>query len=299
MASFVPPPPFISKTPQQVHDVFLSFRGEDTRYTFTSHLYAALSRLQVKTYIDNELERGDEISPSLLKAIDDAKASIIVFSDNYASSRWCLDELVKILECKRKNGQIIVPIFYHINPTQVRHQTGSYAHAFEMHEKRFVDNMNKVQTWRLALAEVANISGWDCLTTRVESELVEKIAMDILQKLDSITSGGLERRITTYRQMAQQKLEKSLRTGNMSDMEDLITTLHQLAELKLERAMRTDDSSVWEDLMATYKRILQLKQDRWMRTFNAKDMEDLEFTRQHVMQIQREQANREQGFRGI
>lgn len=104
MASFVPPPPFTSKTPQQVHDVFLSFRGEDTRYTFTSHLYAALTRLQVKTYIDNELERGDEISPSLLRAIDDAKVAVIVFSENYASSRWCLDELVKIMECKRKNG---------------------------------------------------------------------------------------------------------------------------------------------------------------------------------------------------
>ncbi|KAG4924285.1 hypothetical protein JHK87_049825 [Glycine soja] len=299
MASFVPPPPFTSKTPQQVHDVFLSFRGEDTRYTFTSHLYAALTRLQVKTYIDNELERGDEISPSLLRAIDDAKVAVIVFSENYASSRWCLDELVKIMECKRKNGQIIVPVFYHVDPTHVRHQTGSYGHAFAMHEQRFVGNMNKVQTWRLVLGEVANISGWDCLTTRVESELVEKIAMDILQKLDSITSGGLERRIATYKQIAQQKLEKSLKTGNMRDMEDLITTLLQLGELKLEKAMRTDDSSVWDDLMATYERVLQLKQDKWMRTFNTKDMEDLVATRQHVMQIQREQSNRKIGFRGI
>ncbi|MQL41546.1 toll/interleukin-1 receptor domain-containing protein, partial [Escherichia coli] len=119
-----------------------------------------------------ELERGDEISPSLLKAIDEAKVSVIVFSENYASSKWCLDELVKILECKRKNGQIIVPVFYHIDPTQVRNQTGSYAHAIAKHEQRFVDNMNKVQTWRLALAEAANISGWDCLGTRMESEMV-------------------------------------------------------------------------------------------------------------------------------
>jgi hypothetical protein len=82
MASIIPPPSFTQKIPQQIsHDVFLSFRGEDTRYTFMSHLYAALTRLQIKTYIDNELERGDEISPSLLKAINDAKLSVIIFSE--------------------------------------------------------------------------------------------------------------------------------------------------------------------------------------------------------------------------
>ncbi|WJX88023.1 hypothetical protein P8452_70151 [Trifolium repens] len=132
--------------------------------------------------------------------------------------------------------------------------------------------MNKVQTWRLALAEAANFSGWDCLGTRNESELVEQIAMDILQKLDSITSGGLERRINTYKQIAQQKLEKSL---------------------------RTDDSSDWSDVLATYQRIMQLKQDKWMRTLNTKDLEDLKAASNHVLYIQREQSNRSMGFRGI
>ncbi|XP_044475742.1 disease resistance protein RPV1-like [Mangifera indica] len=53
------------------YDVFLSFRGEDTRYGFTSHLNAALCRRKIETFIDYELKRGDEISPSLLKAIED------------------------------------------------------------------------------------------------------------------------------------------------------------------------------------------------------------------------------------
>lgn len=297
MASIFPPPSFTPKIPQQIHDVFLSFRGEDTRYTFTSHLYAALTRLQIKTYIDNELERGDEISPSLLKAIDDAKLSVIIFSENYASSRWCLEELVKILECKKSNGQILVPIFYHVNPTHVRNQTGSYGLALAEQEKR--RDMNKVQTWRLALTEAANFSGWDCLGTRNESELVEQIAMDVLQKLDSITSGGLERRINTYKQIAQQKLEKSLRTGNLADIEELITTLYQLAELKLEKATKSNDSSDWGDVLATYERIMQLKQDKWMRTFNAQDLEELKAVRNHVLHIQREQFNSKMGFRGI
>ncbi|BFG41731.1 hypothetical protein CerSpe_280050 [Prunus speciosa] len=87
---------------QEKYDVFLSFRGEDTRYTFTSHLYAALCAKKIKTYIDDILERGEEIAPSLLEAIEKSKLSVIIFSKNYASSTWCLDELVHILRCKER-----------------------------------------------------------------------------------------------------------------------------------------------------------------------------------------------------
>ncbi|XP_058755664.1 disease resistance protein RPV1-like [Vicia villosa] len=248
MASIVHPFSLKPKSPQQIHDVFLSFRGEDTRNNFTSHLYAALTRHKIRTYIDKEIERGDEISPSLVNA----KLSIIVFSENYASSRWCLEELVKILECKKNGGQIIVPIFYHIHPAHVRNQRGSYGVALAEHEKRL--DVEKVQTWRLALTEAANVSGWDCLGTRNEAELVEQIAMDILPKLEFLTSGVLERRINTYNQISQQKLQKLLCTSNLADMEELITTLYELAELKLEKATRSNNSSVLGDgdVMASY-----------------------------------------------
>ena len=74
-------------------DVFLSFRGEDTRLGFVGHLYNALCQRGINTFIDNNLQRGEEISVKLLKVIESSKISIIVFSENYASSSWCLDEL--------------------------------------------------------------------------------------------------------------------------------------------------------------------------------------------------------------
>jgi ABC-type phosphate transport system substrate-binding protein len=81
--------------------VFLSFRGEDTRNNFTAHLHDALVRGGVKTYKDEvDLNRGDNISPALVNAIEQSRIPIIVFSQNYASSSWCLDELATILECK-------------------------------------------------------------------------------------------------------------------------------------------------------------------------------------------------------
>ncbi|KAL5751566.1 hypothetical protein ACOSQ2_022073 [Xanthoceras sorbifolium] len=172
------------------YDVFLSFRGEDTRRNFTSYLYDALCRKQIETFIDNnELRRGDEISPSLSKAIQDSSLSIIVFSANYASSSWCLNELLEILESMKTRGQIVLPVFYHVTPSDIRKQTGTYKKAFDEHEKRFKKTKDKVRNWRAALTQVANLSGWDLNQhDGTESEFVEKIAKDVLKRLNHMSS---------------------------------------------------------------------------------------------------------------
>ena len=147
-----------SFTPQFTYDVFLSFRGEDTCYNFTSHLYQALCDKGFNTFIDDELPRGEEISMELLKAIELSKSSVVVFSENYASSSWCLDELVKILEC-RKNGQLVLPIFYKVDPSEIRKQKGKFGVALTQHEENSKDNMERVHKWRTALTKATNLSG--------------------------------------------------------------------------------------------------------------------------------------------
>jgi len=48
-------------------EVFLSFRGEDTRASFISHLYASLQNAGINVFRDDDsLQRGDHISTSLL-----------------------------------------------------------------------------------------------------------------------------------------------------------------------------------------------------------------------------------------
>ena len=96
-SSFSPSFTHRSKNSDQF-DVFLSFRGEDIRFGFVSHLYKALHLQNIHTFRDNDLERGEEISAELLKTIENSTWSIIVFSKSYASSAWCLDELAKIIE---------------------------------------------------------------------------------------------------------------------------------------------------------------------------------------------------------
>ena len=150
-----------SVTCQWSYDVFLSFRGEDTRNNFIAHLYAALDQKGIDTYIDNVLERGENISLALLKAIEESRISIIVFSQNYTSSSWCLDELATILECKGRKGQIVLPVFYKVDPSEVRSQRNNFGEACVKHEERFKDDQMKVQRWKTTLREVANLSGWD------------------------------------------------------------------------------------------------------------------------------------------
>jgi hypothetical protein len=146
------------------YDVFLSFRGEDTRNNITSHLHEALNQKKVETYIDYRLEKGEGIGPSLITAIEESHVSVIIFSENYASSKWCLDEIVKIMECKKERGQIVIPVFYKIDPSHVRHQRGTYKEWFVEHLKS--NNSHKVFNWRSALTEAANLAGWDFQTYR-------------------------------------------------------------------------------------------------------------------------------------
>ncbi|CAL2276078.1 unnamed protein product [Prunus armeniaca] len=177
------------------HDVFLSFRGEDTRRGFISHLDRALAYWQaMKTFKhDRDIEVGP-ISPELLTAIEQSHLGIIVLSPNYASSTWCLDELSKILECIQEQDTRILPIFYNVDPSDLRNQRGSFAEAFTKHEERYSEDVKKVNRWRAALRKVANLSEWDSKNYRSEAELVEEIVKCVWKEVHPtfMLSGSLE-----------------------------------------------------------------------------------------------------------
>ncbi|XP_052110294.1 LOW QUALITY PROTEIN: disease resistance protein RPV1-like [Arachis duranensis] len=195
-------------------DVFVSFRGEDIRTNFTSHLYSPLSRNGIKAYMDDEgLEKGRDVWPSLSQAIEDSHVAIVVFSKNYASSRWCLEELVKVLECRKKDGTVVIPVFYEVDPAEIRNQRGVYGEAIAEHERgllgdKSVEEVKKiVSAWKDALMEAANISGRDTRSreynfavcakfnnichlvfdhsfARNESQVIDHIVEDVLKKLE-------------------------------------------------------------------------------------------------------------------
>ncbi|XP_045817182.1 disease resistance protein RUN1-like [Trifolium pratense] len=176
-----------------IFDVFLSFRGTDTRYGFIGNIYKALREAGIHTFIDDkELHGGDEITPALVKAIEESRIFIPVFSVNYASSSFCLDELVHIIHCFKTKGCLVLPIFYDVEPTHVRHQTGSYGEAIAKHEVRFQnnkekynENMKRMHKWKMALNQAAHLSGHHFNPrSGYEYEFIPKIVKYVSNKIN-------------------------------------------------------------------------------------------------------------------
>ena len=127
-----------SRRRKSSYDVFVSFRGTDTCFNFTDHLFAALQRKGIFAFRDDtKLQKGESIAPELFHAIEASQVFIVVFSKNYASSTWCLRELEKIFECSQLYGKRVLPVFYDVDPSEVRKQSGNYEKAFVEHEETF------------------------------------------------------------------------------------------------------------------------------------------------------------------
>ncbi|KAM7465933.1 hypothetical protein LguiB_013495 [Lonicera macranthoides] len=141
------------------YEVFSNFCGIDTRYGFTDYLYTSLHGVGIRTFRDdNELRVGKEIGLELGRAINNSKISISIFSKNYASRKWCLIELARMVQCLKNGGQIIFPIFYDVDLDVVQHQCGGYEEAFRQYKENGYDE-NVIQEWKDALKEVGQLKG--------------------------------------------------------------------------------------------------------------------------------------------
>ncbi|KAI9104319.1 hypothetical protein K1719_022891 [Acacia pycnantha] len=166
------------------YEVFLSFRG-DTRATFTSHLYSALCNAGIIVFKDDvELPRGKHIKMELRQAMGSSKIAIIIFSKEYAGSKWCLEELSIIMELHKSNGQVLLPVFYDVDPSEIRNQTSSFGEAFKNLIQKISPSEVEISNWKTALAEAGGIAGIVVLGSRDESENVKVIVENVCDILD-------------------------------------------------------------------------------------------------------------------
>ncbi|KAL3745181.1 hypothetical protein ACJRO7_014312 [Eucalyptus globulus] len=163
------------------YEVFLSFRGKDTRKGFTDYLYTSMVDKGIRVFRDdNELRVGEEIGMELLYSIAQSTISIPIISENYASSKWCLRELAQMLKCKRSRSQIVLPIFYKVQPSHLKRGLGD---AISAHK----ENLNEmvVKEWEEALKEVSSLKGWESekIENGHEGALVKIVVTKVLSEL--------------------------------------------------------------------------------------------------------------------
>ncbi|CAN7009964.1 unnamed protein product [Brassica rapa subsp. trilocularis] len=164
-----------------LYHVFLSFRGEDVRKSFLSHVLKEFKSKGINVFIDNEIKRGQSINPELVEAIRQSRVAVVLLSRNYASSSWCLDELVEIMKCREEDQQTVLTIFYEVDPSDVRKQTGDFGKAFDI---TCVGKTEEVkQSWRQALNDVAGIAGYHSSNCGNEAYLINKVASNVMAVL--------------------------------------------------------------------------------------------------------------------
>ncbi|KAH9308031.1 hypothetical protein KI387_035942 [Taxus chinensis] len=142
-----------------IFHVFINHRGHDVKKSLASLIYHALKRLGLRVFLDeHELQTGDSLSPAIISAIRSSSVHIAIFSETYAESTWCLNELLWMSDCD--HGRKIIPIFYGIQPSDLRYiDKGYYATAFHNHRNRGRVQAQELERWTNALIKVSNISG--------------------------------------------------------------------------------------------------------------------------------------------
>ncbi|KAK4775334.1 hypothetical protein SAY86_010269 [Trapa natans] len=168
------------------YEVFLNFRGPDTRKVFTNVLYEALVDAEVNVFKDyDDIQRGEKFGCEILRAIDESVIFVAIFSRNYASSKWCLIELSKMFESmeERPSGSCnkkILPVFYDVGADDVKLRTQLYTDALLKHEKN--QSPETVHRWKEALRKAGNIMGYEIKDTG-HGEFIKLLVREICMKL--------------------------------------------------------------------------------------------------------------------
>uniref|UniRef100_A0A0D3DQ24 TIR domain-containing protein n=1 Tax=Brassica oleracea var. oleracea TaxID=109376 RepID=A0A0D3DQ24_BRAOL len=162
------------------YDVFLSFRGADTRKNIISHLHKELLRQGIRTFKDDRtLEMGDCVPRRLREAIKTSRFAIVVISKNYGTSSWCLEELRMIMKLELDKKIVVIPVFYDVDISDVRNHRRSFALIYH-HQSP------KIPSWKEALQRIANTQATESRKCKDDATMVEGVVERVSNMLLSM-----------------------------------------------------------------------------------------------------------------
>lgn len=160
------------------YQVFINYRSVDTKNTLASLIYHSLTNRGLRVFLyHKKLCTEDGFRSVIRGAISSASVHITIFSEHYAESRFCLDELCSILRSSHERR--ILPVFSNVEPGELRQiERGCYAQDFRNHESRFT--IEEVEGWKAALRKAADISGFVLKTNECDhGRFLENIVNDV------------------------------------------------------------------------------------------------------------------------
>ncbi|KAG0623638.1 hypothetical protein M758_3G190100 [Ceratodon purpureus] len=179
MASDVRPLP-VAEDEFETYDVFLSHRGPDTKTGFVSYLYNALKAAGLRPFLDcKSIDKGQPSWKCIEHAIRTAPVALVIFSESFAQSEWCLKELHVMLESPSVK---VLPIFYKVRPWEVRRpESGQLKDGFRKLEARCSEA--DIEQWRVNLRNASELMGWESSDAdkRLEGDLVSEVVGKVFE----------------------------------------------------------------------------------------------------------------------
>ncbi|KOM58396.1 hypothetical protein LR48_Vigan11g143000 [Vigna angularis] len=117
-----------NKLPQK-YDVLINFTGEDIHRKFVSHLNSVLSTVGLTTFLHHHnAVKSTHIQEPILSH---CRVAIVVFTQTYSQSAWCLNQLLQIIKWHETYCRHVLPVYYEIQPSDVRLQKGDFGKALK------------------------------------------------------------------------------------------------------------------------------------------------------------------------
>ncbi|XP_019089547.1 PREDICTED: protein SUPPRESSOR OF npr1-1, CONSTITUTIVE 1-like isoform X2 [Camelina sativa] len=143
------------------------------QYSFASHLSVDFRRKGIHAVVN---------SNDTLNAIERISAYVVIFSKSCFSSTTCLNKLAKVLQCRKETGQLMVPVFYGISPSDVVVP-------------------EQIREWSSVLQELRELPGHQSREECSECELVEEIVKYVYEKLFPAQHIGINSRLLKIEQL--------------------------------------------------------------------------------------------------
>lgn len=124
-------------------------------------LYKALLEKKINVFFDWGLEVS-QTQHEMVHSIRESRVYVVVLSENYASSKWCLDELANIMEgveSTNKDNRKLCPVFYKVQQSDIVEKLSDGKQMAKL-AKRFRCGVKTVQIFKSALTQIAHLPGW-------------------------------------------------------------------------------------------------------------------------------------------